>query len=86
MKAADLKAAVNAAVDERLAEMIPVAVMSNRFVSEKLAAAMLGISVASIRWRRGKNGTWAQGQEWRKDDAGSVWIDIEAVNKRIEQS
>ena len=79
------KAGVINAVDERLAEMIPVAVVSNRWVTEKLAATMLGTTVSAIRYRRSeKGGIWPQGKFWKKDDLGSVWIDMKAINESIE--
>jgi hypothetical protein len=81
----DVNKAVDERVDQRLSEMVPVAVVSNRWVTERLAAVMLGTTVAAIRYRRSeKCGEWPQGKFWKKDDLGSVWIDMKAVNESFE--
>ncbi len=77
--------AVDERLDQRLAEMVPVSVVCNKWVTEKLAAAMLGATVAGLRYRRSaKSGEWPKGKFWKKDRLGGVWINMEAVNKSLD--
>ncbi|EZN58087.1 hypothetical protein AJ75_01993 [Pseudomonas aeruginosa BWH035] len=46
---------------------------------------MLGYSRTAIE-HKVKNGTWSQGRIWRKARDGRIFINIEEVDKWVEQS
>lgn len=58
---------------------VPVAVVAAEVVREKLAAAMLGLNTVSAVRHYRYSGRWIEGKHWHKDPAGTVWIDIPAV-------
>lgn len=56
-----------------------------RWVLIPKAAEMLGYSVNTIE-HKVKNGMWSQGRMWRKARDGRIFINIEEVDKWVEQS
>lgn len=56
-----------------------------RWVLIPKAADMIGYSKTAIE-HKVKNGTWPQGRIWRKARDGRIFINIEEVDKWVEQS
>lgn len=56
-----------------------------RWVLIPKAAEMFGYTVNAIEHKT-KSGMWAQGRIWRKARDGRVFINIEEVEKWVEQS
>ena len=66
------------AIAKVLGGQVPVAVVAAECVRERLAAAMLGMSVPAIGAAR-REGRWAEGKQWHRAADGTVWIDLPAV-------
>lgn len=62
----------------------PMVIMvgSSKRVVAPLLAAMTGLTLRAIDGKRA-GGYWVEGQEWYRAPDGTIWYDVEAVEKWV---
>lgn len=62
-----------------------VVLTSARYVTVAHYATMSGKSEGAIR-KYIERGIWLEGQQWKKDKLGCVWIDTRGVERWVEET
>ncbi|RUP24456.1 MAG: excisionase [Curvibacter sp.] len=54
-----------------------------RFVTVNLCSSITGLTRSAINKRMGE-GHWIEGRQWRRAEDGSIWIDMQAVERWVQ--
>jgi len=61
----------------------PVVINPARFVTINMCATITGLTRSAIN-KRMVQGYWTEGRQWRRAEDGSIWIDMQAVERWVQ--
>ena len=61
----------------------PVVINPARFVTVNLCSTITGLTCSDIN-KRMSQGYWTEGRQWRRAEDGSIWIDMQAVERWVQ--